>query len=187
MEPVSPQALVAAYVRLPEEEKNTFLSLFGQAVTPDVPVRIVAELLPSARRQFAEWMGGEFVRCYLPLLADEAVRLIKERPGLSEEALMQELQDGFKRSMQQINEALTELAADEATAVYRKGPKAKRDRVEQLHRRIDEFLQAGMKRNEVYPSLVRDHSELLGRNKKGKLTSEKQVWVLYNKNQHRRA
>lgn len=97
MESFSPQAVFDLYALLPDEGKQEFLRLVGRISTAEAPFVVTRELDLTEQGRYAEMVFKEILWRFFPFLEQEARRLAREKPQLSDEEFEKEHHERMKQ------------------------------------------------------------------------------------------
>jgi hypothetical protein len=94
--PFTPAELRDLYATLARDDRDTFLKLIAEFCTGREPLLLASELPIHQQYEFSSRTTAVIVTHMLPLLVHHAVRIVREKPHLDDEALKKELEANVK-------------------------------------------------------------------------------------------
>jgi hypothetical protein len=96
---------------LPDDEKLVFIDMIASQVTAETAFRMVSRFSLPELERFTEMVRSELLFNLFPVMQDEARRLAREQPRLSDEEFDRLFRERIKQSMETYNKEIYELAA----------------------------------------------------------------------------
>lgn len=109
MQQFTPSQLLDLYQLLTKEHQYQFLAMLGRCSIGEVPFVVASSLEPLELKRFADFVFEEMTWHFFPILEQEARRIARESPDISDEDFDRILHERVKASQKHYDRELSSL------------------------------------------------------------------------------
>jgi hypothetical protein len=109
IESITPKAVFDLYISLSNEDQREFLRLLGRSAVAESPFVIARELPLSELKRFSQMIHQELAWQSFPVFIQEARRLAREQPQISDEEFDKLLNEQVSGRMVDYDQKISEL------------------------------------------------------------------------------